>query len=189
MQYRLQMNDKEILMLCLDEKTRDIGFKHLLSAYSKKIYYHVRRMINDHDDANDVVQNCFIKAWKGLPNFREDSQLFTWLYRIATNESLTFLQDRYRKNTSAVAMDTVAHSSQLVEEAWIDGETLQERLQEAIDTLPPKQKQVFVMRYFDEMKYEEMENILGTSTGALKASFHHAVKKIETILKDGLNLG
>ncbi len=183
------MSEKEILHLCLNEKTRDLGFKHLVSVYSKKIYWHVRRMVTDHDDANDVVQNCFIKAWKGLPNFREDSQLFTWLYRIATNESITFLQDRYRKNNSGTAIENNSFVSSLKEEVWMDGETLKEKLQSAIDTLPAKQKQVFIMRYFDEMKYEEMEEILGTSTGALKASFHHAVKKIEVILKEGLNFG
>ncbi len=183
------MSDKEILQLCLQEKTRDLGFKHLVSVYSKKIYWHVRRMVSDHDDANDVVQNCFIKAWKGLPNFREDSQLFTWLYRIATNESITFLQDRYRKNNSGKPIETNVYVGSLKEEVWMDGDTLKDKLQSAINTLPAKQKQVFIMRYFEEMKYEQMEEILGTSTGALKASFHHAVKKIEVILKEGLNHG
>lgn len=159
----------------------------MVSAYSKKIYWHVRRMVTDHDDANDVVQNCFIKAWKGLHHFKGESQLYTWLYRIATNEAITFMNDKYRRNSIAIDGDADGHLSRMKEDVWFDGNDVQLQLQTAIDTLPDKQKQVFVMRYFEEMKYEEMEQVLGTSVGALKASFHHAVKKIETFLKQGLN--
>lgn len=159
----------------------------MVSAYSKKIYWHVRRMVTDHDDANDVVQNCFIKAWKGLHHFKGESQLYTWLYRIATNEAITFMNDKYRRNSIAIDGAADDHLSRMKEDVWFDGNDMQLQLQTAIDTLPDKQKQVFVMRYFEEMKYEEMEQVLGTSVGALKASFHHAVKKIETFLKQGLN--
>ncbi len=181
------MSDKEIIQLCMQEATRNKGFQQMVSAYSKKIYWHVRRMVTSHDDANDVVQNCFIKAWKGLPEFKGNSQLYTWLYRIATNEAITFLKDKYRRTSIAIEGAADDYLLQLQEDVWFDGNEMQRQLQTAIDTLPDKQKQVFVMRYFDELKYEEMEQILGTSTGALKASFHHAVKKIELFLKEGLN--
>lgn len=151
----------------------------------------MRRMVSDHDDANDIVQNCFIKAWKGLANFREDSKLYTWLYRIATNEAITFLNDRQRKLVVPISAGEEnyesGYGSQLQNEPWFDSEEVQKNLQAAIDSLPAKQKQVFVMRYYDEMKYEEMEEVLGTSMGALKASFHHAVKKIENYLRQTLN--
>lgn len=185
------MTDREIISLCLTESTREQGFRHLVSTYTRKIYWHVRRMVNDHDDANDIVQNCFIKAWKGLHHFREDSKLYTWLYRIATNEAITFLNDRHRKQV--VPIDEVQESHDFEtgtgsqQELWLDSEEIQDHLQAAIDGLPAKQKQVFVMRYYDEMKYEDMEEVLGTSMGALKASFHHAVKKIEIYLRQALN--
>ncbi len=148
----------------------------------------MRRMITDHDDANDVVQNCFIKIWKGLPQFREDSQLYTWLYRIATNEAITFMNDRHRKRVVPLVLQNEdVGSGQQADEPWFDSDDVQRNLQAAIDTLPNKQKQVFVLRYYDEMKYEEMEAVLGTSTGALKASYHHAVKKIENYLRQTLN--
>ena len=185
------MTDREIISLCLSESTREQGFRYIVSIYTKKIYWHVRRMVGDHDDANDIVQNCFIKAWKGLANFREDSKLYTWLYRIATNEAINFLNDRHRKLVVPVSAgeenDESAYGSQLQNEPWLDSEEVQKNLQAAIDSLPAKQKQVFVMRYYDEMKYEEMEEVLGTSMGALKASFHHAVKKIENYLRQTLN--
>lgn len=151
----------------------------------------MRRMVADHDDANDIVQNCFIKAWKGLGNFREDSKLYTWLYRIATNEAITFMNDRHRKQVVSIGdiaeNEEMPFAGQAQNEPWLDGEEVQKHLREAIETLPVKQKQVFVMRYYDEMKYEEMEEVLGTSMGALKASFHHAVKKIENYLRQTLN--
>jgi len=184
------MTDKEIIALCRNEQTLEQGFTCLVSVYTKKIYWHIRRMIPDHDDANDVVQNCFIKVWKGISNFREDSKLYTWLYRIATNEAITFMNDRHRKQVvpmTTPGTDDNDHTQRISDEPWLDMEAVQKNLQAAIDTLPDKQKQVFVMRYFDELKYEDMEEILGTSQGALKASFHHAVKKIEHYLKQTLN--
>ena len=144
-------------------------------------------MVTDHDDANDVVQNVFIKIYRGLGEFRQDSKLYTWIFRIASNEAVSFIQEKYRRSRIALESDQAAYIKQLQADVWVDGNDTQRLLQMAIDTLPDKQKQVFVMRYFDELKYEEMEEILGTSTGALKASFHHAVKKIEDFLKTGLN--
>lgn len=181
------MSDQEIVQLCLDPLHRERGYKLLLSAYSKKIYWHIRRMVTDHDDANDVVQNVFIKVWKGLSDFRADSKLYTWLFRIATNEAITFINEKYRRSSVALDSGQAEHIQHLTHDAWFDGDETQKLLQHAIDSLPDKQKQVFVMRYYDELKYEEMEAILGTSTGALKASFHHAVKKVEQFLKAGLN--
>lgn len=181
------MTDQEIVQLCLDPSTRERGYRMLVSAYSTKVYWHIRRMVTDHDDANDVVQNVFIKVWKGLPDFRADSKLYTWLYRIASNEAITFIQDKYRRSSVAISGEGEAYLSHLKADLWMDADDTQRLLQLAIDTLPDRQKQVFVMRYYDELKYEEMEAILGTSTGSLKASFHHAVKKIEEFLKAGLN--
>ncbi len=182
------MSDKEILNLCLNESTLEKGFKILVAAYSKKIYLHVRRMVVDHDDANDVVQNCFIKVWKALPHFREDSQLYTWIYRIASNESITFLNNKNKKNGHSFS-GIEKYIENIKEDVWMDSEDVMNQLQIAIDSLPAKQKQVFIMRYYDEMKYDEMEQVLGTSAGALKASFHHAVRKVEEIMRAGLNLG
>lgn len=181
------MTDKEIVQLCLDVSTREQGFKLLVNTYAKKLYWHVRRMVTDHDDANDVVQNCFVKVWKGLPEFRQESKLYTWLYRIASNEAITFINEKYRRSSVALETDGATYTDHLKTDPWFDGDETQQQLQLAIDSLPDKQKQVFVLRYYDEMKYEDMEAMLGTSVGALKASFHHAVKKIEIFLKDTLN--
>lgn len=181
------MADREILELYRNTQTREQGFALLVRTYSTKIYWHVRRMVTDHDDANDVVQNCFLKAWKGLPQFKENSKLYTWLYRIATNEAITFIQDTYRRNTVAVESEEQAYMEDLSSDAWFDGDELQKQLQFAIDLLPDKQKQVFVMRYYDEMKYEEISEILETSVGALKASYHHAAKKIAAFMQERLN--
>jgi RNA polymerase sigma-70 factor, ECF subfamily len=181
------MTDHEIVQLCLNATTREQGYKQLVAAYAKKLYWHVRRMVANHDDANDVVQNCFIKIWKGLPNFRQDSKLYTWLYRIASNEAITFINEKYRRNSVALDKEMELYTENLKSDPWFDGDATQVQLQFAIDSLPDKQKQVFIMRYYDELKYEEIEAILGTSIGALKASYHHAAKKIETYLKTTLN--
>lgn len=181
------MTDQEIVQLCLHPDTREKGYRMLVAAYSKKIYWHIRRMVTDHDDANDVVQNVFIKVWKGLAEFRSDSKLYTWLYRIATNESISFINEKYRRSSVGLASAQAGHIHDLKQDAWFDADDTQRLLQQAIDSLPDKQKQVFIMRYYDELKYEDMESILGTSQGALKASFHHAVKKVEEFLKAGLN--
>ncbi len=172
-------DDKELLFQFKNEGTRESAYTAIIKKYQEKLYWHVRRMVVDHDDANDVLQNMFIKVWKSLDNFREDSQLYTWLYRIATNESLTFLEQQ-KKRTSASLSDEEGYlANKLVADKDFDGNKLEWKLQLAIQQLPEKQKAVFNLRYFEEMPYEEMSRVLETSEGALKASYHHAVKKIE----------
>ncbi len=175
--------DKDLLKRFRDPSSRNMAFSELVNRYQERLYWHVRRIVIDHDDSDDVIQNTFVKAFKNLDRFREDSQLFTWLYRIATNEALTFLKGK-RKNIF-VSLDDVSHnlSSQLEEDPGLSGDAIQLKLQQAILTLPTKQRLVFNMKYFDEMKYEEIAEVTGTSVGALKASYHHAVKKIEAFVK------
>lgn len=172
-------SDSELLALFRNSDNPDFAFNMLVRKYQQKVYYHVRRIVIDHDDANDVVQNTFIKAWKGLEGFREDSQFFTWIYRIATNESLTFLKKK--RNRFLIPLVNVEHqlADKLEHDPLMNADELQLKLQKAILTLPEKQRLVFNMKYFDELKYDDMSAILGTSVGALKASYHHAVKKIE----------
>jgi RNA polymerase sigma factor (sigma-70 family) len=178
------MTDEEILLQYKIPESRDAAFKALVVKYQQRLYYHIRRMVLDHDDANDVLQNAFIKAWKGLENFREESQLYTWLYRIGTNECLTFLANKQKKFSYSLD-DMQNHlANKLSSDKYFDGNQMEMKLQKAILTLPEKQKLVFNLRYYDEMPYEEMSKVLGTSEGALKASYHHAVKKIELFVKE-----
>lgn len=179
----MQVEDSEILEKFAQENTREEAFRLLLNKYQQKIYWHIRRMVIDHDDTDDLVQDVFIKVWKSLSNFRSDSQLFTWLYRIATNESVTFLNRKKLRNTVSLdESDGKDLIETLAESPYFDGDKAQMKLQKALLTLPEKQRLVFNMKYFDDLKYEEISEILGTSVGALKASFHIAVKKIEHIL-------
>ncbi len=175
-------SDKEILAVFKNDQNR--GFDLLVRNYQERLYWHIRKILMNHEDTNDVLQNVFIKAWKGLVKFRAESGLFTWLYRIATNESLTFLKQKKTKLT--VPLESIEqHLINMPDEkAPYSGDAIQFKLQKAILTLPDKQRIVFNMRYFDEIKYDDMANILKTSNGALKASYHHAVKKIEKLLKD-----
>jgi len=176
-----QIDDAEILKKFSNEKSREEAFNLLLNKYQQKIYWHIRRMVIDHDDADDLVQETFIKVWKNLANFRSDSQLYTWLYRIATNECITFLNRKKLKNN--ISIDEAPDlSNTLAEGSYFNGDQAQLKLQRALLTLPEKQRLVFNMKYFDDLKYEEISQILGTSVGALKASFHLAVKKIEQFL-------
>lgn len=173
-------SDSEILGLFREPSTREQAFTRLMYKYQERLYWHIRRLVVEHEDANDILQNAFIKVWKGLENFREDSQLFTWLYRIATNESLSFLDQQKRKQ--AISLDeeqTEYLSDKLRAEKDFDEKKALWKLQIAIQLLPEKQKLVFTLRYYDEMPYEQMSRVLETSEGALKASYHHAVKKIE----------
>ncbi len=174
--------DKELLEQFRDERTSHLAFKQIVEKYQRRVYWHVRRLVVDHDDADDVTQNTFIKAWKGLPGFKEDSQLFTWLYRIATNESFTFLKQK--KANLNIPFEDVSYAlhKTMIDDNFFTGDEIQKKLQKAILTLPEKQRLVFNMKYFDEMKYEEMSQVLGTSVGALKASYHIAVKKIEALV-------
>ncbi len=174
-----QTEDNELLQQFNNEATRERAFTAILKKYQEKLYWHIRRMVVEHEDANDVLQNMFVKAWKGLANFREDSQLYTWLYRIATNESLTFLAKQKRQSTVSMSDEENGMSNKLMADTNFDGNKLEWKLQLAVQKLPEKQKAVFNLRYYDEMPYAEMSRVLETSEGALKASYHHAVKKIE----------
>jgi RNA polymerase sigma-70 factor (ECF subfamily) len=175
-------DDIELLVQFRNPGTKEKAFTAILKKYQEKLYWHIRRLVVDHEDANDVLQNMFIKVWKGLDNFREDSQLYTWLYRIATNESLSFLEQQKRR--SAVSMDEEENSltNKLKADRYFDANKLEWKLQLAIQQLPEKQRIVFNLRYYDEMPYEEMSRVLETSEGALKASYHHAAKKIEDFI-------
>lgn len=174
-----QHSDAELLVLFRDPESREKAYTAIVKKYQEKLYWHIRRMVVDHDDANDVLQNVLIRVWKGLENFREDSQLYTWLYRIATNECLTFLEQQKKK--AAVSLSDVESglSNKIRAEQNFDAQKVEWKLQLAIQQLPEKQRVVFSLRYYEEMPYEEMSRVLETSEGALKASYHHAVKKIE----------
>ncbi|EJF09144.1 MULTISPECIES: RNA polymerase sigma factor [Pontibacter] len=177
------MEDKEILEKFANPDSRNLAFNQLIRKYQQKIYWHVRKMVIDHDDADDLTQEVFIKVWKNLENFRQDAQLYTWLYRIATNECLTFLSSK-RKKFFLPINDVAAELTEKIDSSpSIDGDEIQLKLQKALLRLPDKQRLVFNMKYYDELKYEEISEILGTSVGALKASYHHAVKKIEEFIK------
>ena len=178
----MHVSDKELLNEFSKPEYRERAFTAIIKKYQEKLYWHIRRMLVDHDDTNDVLQNVFIKMWKGLDNFREDSQLYTWLYKIATNECLTFL-DKQKKRASVSLNDVEEGLSNKVKtEEGFDANKLEWKLQLAIQRLPEKQRLVFNLRYYDEMPYEEMSKILDTSEGALKASYHHAAKKIEDFI-------
>ena len=174
-----QPDDKELLLQFKNASTREAAYTQIIKKYQEKLYWHIRRLVIGHDDAKDVLQNMFIKVWKNLDNFREDSQLYTWLYRIATNESLSFIDQAKRKATTSMSDHEDYYSNKLKSDKDFDSKKLEWKLQLAIQELPEKQKAVFNLRYFDEMPYEEMSKVLETSEGALKASYHHAVKKIE----------
>lgn len=176
------MSSSEKLLARLQEpSTRNDAFAEVVRTYSRQLYMQIRRLVTWHDDANDVLQNTFIKAWQALDSFRGESQISTWLYRIAMNESLTFLQKR---NLEQSLTDNDAAAHDLASDPYFDGDRAEQLLQEAIDLLPEKQKLVFCMKYFDGQKYETMSQILGTSVGALKASYHIAVKKIESYFEE-----
>jgi len=179
-----QMSDKELLCMFRVEDTRSYAFNLIVRKYQERLYWHVRKIVISHDDTDDVMQNTFLKVWNALDKFREDSQLFTWLYRIATNEALTFLKKKRSK--FFVPFEDVEQQliSTLESSPSLNGEQIKIKLQKAVLKLPEKQRLVFNMKYFDELKYEEISQIVGTSVGALKASYHHAVKKIEKAMED-----
>ena len=165
-----------------DEETRNYGFNLLVREYQERVYWHVRKMVIDHDDADDLVQEIFVKVWKNLDSFREDAKLFTWIYRIATNECLTFLKRKKRKFFVPINDVQGELSAKLENEPGISGDEIQLKLQKALLTLPDKQRMVFNMKYFDDLKFKEIAEITKTSEGALKANYHHAVKKIEEFI-------
>jgi RNA polymerase sigma-70 factor, ECF subfamily len=176
------MTDEQILGVITDPARREEGFRLLMVAYQERLYGHVRRMVTGHDDANDVLQNCFIKVFSHIDRFRGQSQLYTWLYRIATNEALSFLEKRGRRNGPIDAEDQSIY--QLRADPYFEGDEVQRHLILAINRLPARQRAVFNLRYFDEMSYREMAEVLGVSVGGLKANYHHAVKKIAQYFKD-----
>lgn len=180
----IDCSDKELLGLFRISESRDHAFKLIVDKYKERLYWHIRKLLIDHNDTDDTLQNTFLKVWTGLDNFREDSGLFTWLYRIATNEALSFLNSKKRRFLIPLVDVEKQLANALEDDAYFNGDELQLKLQKAILTLPEKQRVVFNMKYFDEMKYEDMSVILETSVGALKASFHHAVKKIEKYLTE-----
>ena len=173
------IQDTELLLQFRHPETKEKAFTAIIKKYQEKLYWHVRRMVVEHEDANDVLQNVFIRVWNGLENFREDAQLYTWLYRIATNECLSFLEQQKKKSTLPLSEMESGLSNKIQADKHFDPNKLEWKLQVAIQQLPEKQRVVFSLRYYDEMPYEEMSRVLDTSEGALKASYHHAVKKIE----------
>lgn len=177
-----KVSDEEILELFKDEKTRNTALSYLISNYQQRLYWHIRKIVIDHDDSDDVLQNTFIKIWKGLENFKGESQLYTWMYRIATNEALTLLRQKQKQNTTSLHPIEYSLSKSLESDNYFKGDEIELKLQQAILTLPEKQRLVFNMRYYDETPYEQMSEILETSVGALKASYHIAAKKIEEFL-------
>jgi len=177
-------NEQEILAMLQDERQRSKAFSILVKQLSEKLYWQIRKMVMNHDDANDVLQNTFIKAWNAVGSFRGDSKLSTWFFRIAVNETLTFLNSRRMENLSGILELEDVLVQRLEADTYFSGDEAQMRLQKAVLTLPEKQRLVFNMKYFDDMKYEEMSDVLGTSVGALKASYHLAVQKIEKFLTE-----
>ncbi len=184
MSYKSPIDEKQLVADLQNPRTARDAFDTLTRTYGEQIYWQIRKMVVSHDDANDLLQNCFIKAWNNLHNFRGGARLSTWLYKIAVNESINFLnKERQRKGMTEEGDDTFLLQN-IESDEFIDGDALQLELQQAILNLPEKQRLVFNMRYYDEMKYEEMSEILGTSVGALKASYHHAVKKITAAIQN-----
>jgi len=164
-------------------QTQDKAFRELMSQYKERLYWHIRKIVISHDDTDDVLQNTFVKVYRNINKFNAESKLYSWMYRIATNESITFINKRAKRNTVDVDEMQLQLVNNLEADVYFDGTAIQLQLQKAIATLPQKQQLVFNMKYFDDMKYQEISEVLETSVGALKASYHHAVKKIETLLK------
>jgi len=170
-------------------QTKEKAFRILIKEYKERLYWHIRKIVISHDDADDVLQNTFIKVFKGIDNFKQDSKLYSWMYRIATNESITFINKRARERNIDITEMKQELVSNLQSDRWFSGNDIELILQEAVATLPEKQQLVFNMKYFDHMKYQEISDILDTSVGGLKASYFHAVKKIELFIKkNSLNL-
>ncbi|AUC22672.1 MULTISPECIES: RNA polymerase sigma factor [Polaribacter] len=182
------MTDETILIEQLKNiQTKDKAFRELITLYKERLYWHIRKIVISHDDADDVLQNTFIKVFKNIDKFNQESKLFSWMYRIATNESITFINKRAKKRSLDIADYQQELASTLASDDFYTGDEIQIILQKAVATLPQKQQLVFNMKYFDEIKYDEMSEILETSVGALKASYFHAVKKIELYIKKEAN--
>ncbi|MDR0938970.1 MAG: RNA polymerase sigma factor [Mediterranea sp.] len=177
-------DEQEVLELLQREDTRRKAFELVVGRYGEQLYWQIRRMVLSHEDANDILQNTFIKAWTNIGYFRAEAKLSTWLYRIALNECLSFLGKQRTASTLSIDDAEATMVSQLESDAYFSGDHAQLLLQQALMTLPEKQRMVFNLKYYQEMKYEEMSDIFGTSVGALKASYHHAVKKIEKFIEE-----
>jgi RNA polymerase sigma-70 factor (ECF subfamily) len=177
-------DDQHIIDLCLDPSSKEEGFRKLMSAYQERLYWVIRRMLHNHPDTDDVLQNTMIKAYRFIDTFNQKSSLHTWLYRIATNESLTFINKKKKRQTLSTEEMSEQLGQELKADPYFNGDDMVIALKQAIETLPEKQKAVFNLRYYEEMSYKEMSSVLETSEGALKASYHHAAKKIEEHLKN-----
>ena len=174
--------ETELIAKLKDPLTQDQAFRSLMSQYKERLYWHIRKIVISHDDADDVLQNTFIKVYRNINNFKAESKLYSWMYRIATNESITFINKRAKLNNVDLNDMRYKMAENLEADVHFEGDEMQLLLQKAIAKLPQKQQLVFNMKYFDDLKYQEISEILETSVGALKASYHHAVKKIELIL-------
>ena len=182
------MTDETVLIeQLINVQTKEKAFKELISLYKERLYWHVRKIVISHDDTDDVLQNTFIKIYKNISKFKQESKLFSWMYRIATNEAITFINKRNKERKVEISEVQEHLVSTLENDIYFSGEEIQEILQKAIASLPQKQQLVFNMKYFDNIKYTQISEILGTSVGALKASYFHAVKKIESYIKKQLN--
>ena len=182
------MTDETVLIeQLINVQTKEKAFRELISLYKERLYWHVRKIVISHDDTDDVLQNTFIKIYKNIGKFKQESKLFSWMYRIATNEAITFINKRNKERNIDISEVQEQIVSTLESDIYFSGEEIQEILQKAIASLPQKQQLVFNMKYFDNIKYTQISEILGTSVGALKASYFHAVKKIESYIKKQLN--
>ena len=176
-------SDDQIIKLCNESSTREKGFRLLMAKYQERLYWHIRRMVKTHEDTDDVLQNTFVKVYRNIAKYRSEAKLYTWLYKIATNESLNHFR-KIERNKAISIDDEKSKIYDLKSDVYFDGNLAQVKLASAIDTLPEKQKIVFNLRYYDEMPYKDMSEVLSTSVGALKASYHLAVKKIENIISN-----
>lgn len=174
--------EKDFINELLDPKTQNVAFQKLLRDFQKPLYNHIRSIVLNHDDADDVLQNTFVKVFQHLKSFKGESKLFSWMYRIATNEAITFINKKAKQSGTTIEAMQTKLVENLQSDVYFEGDEIQLKLQKAIALLPEKQQLVFKMRYYEEIKYENMSEILGTSVGALKASYHHAVKKIEDFM-------
>ncbi|MFZ4753409.1 MAG: RNA polymerase sigma factor [Chitinophagaceae bacterium] len=182
-EYQQIVEDQDILDLFRKEETKEKAFSMLVKKYQERLYWHIRRMLIHHEDTNDVLQNMFVKVWRSLDQFRQDAALYTWLYRIATNESLTHIEQAKKRQSRSLSDHEDYIGNTLKAEKGFDANQLEWKLQLAIQSLPEKQRVVFNLRYYDEMPYEKMSEVLETSVGSLKASYHHAAKKVEEFIR------
>ena len=177
-------NADNLVVRLKEHSTRRAAFNELVALYRERLYWHIRKMVMNHEDANDILQNVFVKVWRSIDSFREESSLYTWLFRIATNESITYINQLKKKNSWSLSDEQQYLQENLKDDPYFDGNEVERILEEAILSLPEKQRLVFNMKYYEEMKYQQMAEILDTSVGALKASYHHAVKKIEAFVEN-----